>query len=71
VFFHTFDTNGRIESQGLIIAEDLFGFYLVQYFEWIMGEPSSEELIHKNDTAAWRWYESAEEMRDAYSLQAA
>jgi hypothetical protein len=69
-FFHTFE-DGKISQQGRIIEEDMPGLFLVQFFEWIMGEPSSEQLIYVSDMKAWRWYASAEEMRDAYDLQAA
>jgi hypothetical protein len=65
-FFHTFE-DGQISQQGRIIEEDLPGFYLVQFFEWIMGEPSSEQLVHVSDMKDWRWYETAEDMRTAYT----
>lgn len=64
-FFHTFVDN-QVEWQGYIISEPKDSFFLVQLFDWILGEPSNQKLVSINDMLSWNFYDSVEEMNDAY-----
>ncbi|MGE4419997.1 MAG: GIY-YIG nuclease family protein [Sulfurimonas sp.] len=64
-FFHTFKNN-QVEWQGYIISEPKDGFFLIQLFDWILGEPSNQKLVSINDMLSWNFYDSVEEMNDAY-----
>jgi hypothetical protein len=66
-WFHTFDEDGRVEKQGTIIDEISDKVYLVQLFEWILGEPSIQELIPLDEMTGWAFYGSGEDMQFAYS----
>lgn len=64
-FFHTVK-NGELEWQGYVVAQQGDGYFLVQLFEWVMGEPSTQKVVHLGAMADWEFYNSAEEMNDAY-----
>ena len=64
-FFHTF-IDKQIEWQGYIISEPKNDFFLVQLFDWILGEPSNQKLVNINDMLSWNFYDSVEEMNDNY-----
>lgn len=64
-FFHSF--NGKeIEWQGYIISQPVEGYFLVQLFEWFLGEPSVQRLVHINTMTGWAFYDSAGEMNDEF-----
>ncbi len=65
-FFHSFHPDGEILWQGYVIAEQADGYYLVHLFEWMLGEPSVQKVVHLGEMADWELYDSAEEMNDAY-----
>ncbi len=64
-FFHTFK-NGEIEWQGYVVAQQGDGYFLVQLLEWVLGEPSTQKVVHIGAMADWEFYNSAEEMNEAY-----
>jgi len=55
-WFHSFDSEGEIKWQGRILAKP-DGMYLVQLYDW---------MIAPRDMAGWRFYDTAEEMREAW-----
>ena len=64
-FFHSFK-DGEISWQGYVVAEQSDGYYLVQLFEWVLGEPSTQKVVHIGSMADWEFYSSSDEMNDAY-----
>jgi hypothetical protein len=64
-FFHSFK-NGKIEWQGYVVAAQADGYYLVQLFEWVLGEPSIQKVVHIGAMSDWEFYSSDDEMNDAY-----
>lgn len=64
-FFHSFK-DGKLIWQGYVVAEQTDGFFLVQLFEWVMGEPSVQKVMHLRDMADWEFYGSEDEWTDAY-----
>lgn len=64
-FFHA---NAARGWQGVVVAEPQPGLYLVQLFEWLMGEPNIQKLIPANTMLVedWKFYDSAEEMNAYY-----
>jgi len=63
--FHTFedrDGDRTIKYQGIVRGKITESVYLVQYFEWIMGEPSTLELVTLDGMMGWQFYEDTEHM---------
>jgi hypothetical protein len=65
-WFHSFHADGRtVIWQGQILGLT-HGRYLVQLYEWVLGEPSTERLIPVADVAGWQFYPSAQAKNDWY-----
>jgi hypothetical protein len=68
--FHTFreTKSGQrgVVYQGIVRARIEDGLYLVQYFEWLVGEPSTLELVRIEDMLNWQFYEDTEHMNFWY-----
>lgn len=72
-YFHSMvpNPNGNpklpiVEWQGLVVARPEPEWYLLQLFSWVMGEELERRIVHISDMKGWRFYESAEEMRNHY-----
>ena len=65
-FFHSFTDEGIVHWQGYVLERPEPGMYLVQLFEWIMGEPSSQKLVPADDMKGWSFYDTNEEMNETY-----
>ena len=72
--FHIFGENRTVEFQGRIVGLVNEHYALVQYFEWIMGEPNDLAVIPiaqmvKNGTeqGSYQFYTDAEQMIDWYN----
>ena len=61
-FFHTLNENEKIQFQGMVIGQIETGFYLVQLFDWLMGEPSIRKVVRVEEMTVWLLYESSEQM---------
>jgi hypothetical protein len=64
-FFHAIE-GGKISWQGVVIGRISDGCYLVQLFEWPMGEPSVQRIVAVSEMSRWLFYSDAEEMRHSY-----
>ncbi len=63
-YFHSLGKDdGKVEWQGVIIGNPEPGWYLVQLFEWLMGEPNVRRLVRIEDMADWLLYEDAKSMK--------
>jgi hypothetical protein len=68
-WFHLLDGEGKINKQGQIVGCPALGYYVVQFYEWIVGSLGwgahlvTLEQMHRDD---WLLYATNEEMRDAY-----
>ena len=71
-YFHSLarDT-GKVEWQGMIIGNPEPGWYLLQLFEWMMGEPNVRRLAQIDDMEHWLFYSDAAAMRFSYEHGAA
>jgi hypothetical protein len=63
-WFHVFDKN-ELTWQGQIIAE-VNGFYLVQLYDWVMGEATVQKIADLQNMVYWNFYDTAEDMRENY-----
>jgi hypothetical protein len=67
--FHIFDADGCIRHQGIVRGDLGDGRYLVQYFEWLIGEPGTLEIRYVTEMrpgrteGAWQFYEDCEHMK--------
>ena len=64
-FFHSIKS-GIVEWQGQVIGRVSEDVYLIQLFEWGMGEPSIQRLISLSDMKDWLFYSDADEMTHSY-----
>ena len=67
-FFHDFDTEGYVQHQGIIgdyLNEDII---FIQYFDWLLGQPSTTKTVWVREIVdgGWALYSSNEEMMDAW-----
>lgn len=65
-FFHSLDEQKHIEWQGRVVGSPEPGLYLVQLFEWGMGDPSVQQIVGIHDMRDWLFYATAEEMKQSY-----
>lgn len=65
-YFHTWDDDGTLNEQGRVLSRHADGYYLVQFYEWFMGEPSSRQLRAFESMVSWTFYDSHEAMDAAY-----
>jgi hypothetical protein len=72
-FFHSF-IEGKLSWQGEIkgvIHDKDSHVYLVQLYEWFHGIASEQKLVSISEMKGWLFYDSVEDLHDAYeSLQA-
>lgn len=71
--FHVFGENRKISRQGIIRGTLGDGYYLIQYFEFLMGEPSTMEVVHirsmirpaldSQEEGSWQFYEDVDHMK--------
>jgi hypothetical protein len=64
-FFHSYK-DGETQWQGQVLSRPSAGLYLVQLFEWLMGEPSDQKLISLAEMKEWTFYDTVEEWTGAY-----
>ena len=62
-FFHSLNAEGQLEWQGVIMSEPRRGWYLVQLFDWFIGETSVRKLVPFKQMENWFFYGTDEEMR--------
>lgn len=51
---------------GLVTDDTGKKFYLVQLYEWLLGEETDQELVSVADVLGWKFYASAEAMRSRF-----
>jgi hypothetical protein len=64
-FFHQIKDE-KVGWQGVVVGRPEPGLYLVQLFEWLMGEPNVRRLVKVEDMANWLFYEDGEQMVHSY-----
>lgn len=67
-FVHTIQ-DGQISHQGEILTQHAPGLYQVQWFSWVMGEPTNRVLVSVQEMVGWKFYETADQMNEAYRKQ--
>lgn len=66
-YFHSIGKDtGKVEWQGVVISRPMPGWYLVQLFDWIVGDPSVRRVVKLDDMESWLFYPDAEVMRFSY-----
>jgi hypothetical protein len=62
LWFHTYK-DGAVSWQGRVAREIGGGKYGVQLYDWAMGEPSVQKIVHVDTMSDWDFYPTAEAMR--------
>lgn len=67
LFCLTFDEKGKLSRQGEVIGEAANGYYLVQWFDWLVGAPGDIMLtpVKVMWEDGWMFYRSADDWREA------
>ena len=66
-YFHTLHPDtGKIHWQGFVVGKPEPGIYLVQLFEWMIGEPNLMRLVRIEDMLEWLFYGDKETMVFSY-----
>lgn len=68
---HVMNESGTIERQCRILRPSGESAYLVQWYEWLGGGPSTMTTVSIDEVGSGRWvlYESSREMREAYEVR--
>jgi len=66
MWFHSINLKGKIEWQGLIMAQLQEGYYLIRTFDWIIGLNYTDRIIHIRRMARWEFYSNNEEMKECW-----
>ena len=64
LWFHSRHDDG-LGWQGQVVRELENGNYLVQLYEWMMGEPSVQKVVSPTQMIAWDFYANDSQMRIA------
>ena len=79
-FFHIFGDNREVERQGCVIAKIDPTHYLVQFYDWFVGNPGSmhifsldamtntSTIINERASGCWQFYESHEHWVEWYTI---
>jgi hypothetical protein len=52
----------KIQCQGQILSAESDDYFLIQYFSWIDGGTTNQELIPFSEMTGWKFYETNEDM---------
>lgn len=69
-WFHQHKDDGTLGWQGQVLSEPQPGHYLVQLYGWLDGCPTDRVLVPFPDMLRWKFYETDEDMNDAYAKRA-
>lgn len=64
-WFHSYK-DGMIHWQGEVLSEPIPGRYVVETYSWLTGAPWSQQTVSVADMADWSFYETDEDMNEAY-----
>ncbi len=77
-WFHILDEDCyTVDRQGHILSYLGDGYYVIQYYDFIAGAPSTISIVHIsemteprcNPSKRWVFYETDEDMRDVYEYK--
>lgn len=65
-YFHSISKTGKVQWQGIVVGNPEPGWYVLQLFEWLVGEQSVRRLAHLQDMRDWLFYKDREAMLYSY-----
>ena len=65
LWFNSRDANGNVVWQGNVIEKINDKVYVVQFYEWLLGEESCMKLFFVEDMMNWDFYKTVDKMREA------
>jgi hypothetical protein len=69
-FFHTVK-DGNLEWQGYVVENPEPGWYLVQLYEWLMGDESHRTLVRIETMQDWMFYANSDAMNFSFKYGSA
>jgi hypothetical protein len=74
-WFHSFHREGKSQGhvlwQGQVLSAQPNDHFLVQLYEWLLGEPNKQVIVPFSEMVDWQFYPSAEQMMHVYEHQMA
>ena len=64
--FHVLSKDNKPQEQGIVRAHVKDDVYLVQYFNWSKGQPTTCRLATLAEMMDWQFYEDNEHMQNYY-----
>jgi hypothetical protein len=64
-YFHSI-VDETVQWKGVVIGRPEPGWYLLQLFSWVKGEPSNQQLVRIEEMRGWLFYPDAEAMNYSY-----
>lgn len=65
-YFHSLNKDGLVEMQGVVIGNPEPGWYLLQLFDWLVGEGHLRMLMRLEGMATWLFYADVATMKWSY-----
>ena len=65
LWFHSKDANGNVIWQGQVIKKINDKVYIIQFYEWLLGEESCIKLFFLDEMMGWDFYKTVDAMREA------
>lgn len=65
-FFHSIGVEGYVKWQGQVLGHVQDGYYLVQCYSWMDGDPTNCEIVPFSSMVGWMFYCTADEMNHSY-----
>ena len=65
LWFHSKGEDGSIHWQGQVLEKVNDDVYLVQLYDWMLGQSGCMKLVLIKDMSGWDFYQSSDHMREA------
>ena len=69
-WFHSFGESGTVKWQRTVLSQINSEVFLVQLYEWIVGEATYQKLVKLSEMLEWNFYDTNEDMKDAFKMEA-
>ena len=60
-YFHSFE-GGKLCLQGRVLSQESDGIYLVETYDWLVGQTYDMKLVRFEDMIGWKFYQTREDL---------
>lgn len=65
-YFHSLNGQNQVEWQGIVLGSPEPGYYTVQLFDWLAGQPRVIRIVEFIQLRSWLFYNNGDEMIYSY-----